>query len=156
MLCQAGLYNHFSSQATLPEPLVTLTHHLLFGAPCWRCHHLKMSPWKYQQNHPIYLQWLVWGLVLFCCLAKRNTYVIGWWNSYVELSFCYHWGKGQDSMNQPFPTPFGFQRVVSERSHLFWGKVPHLGLPPTAVQACGNFSTLRWQGKCLPSSHRDQ
>lgn len=55
MPCHTGLHNLFLTQVALPQPLVALTHHLLFGAPCWRCHHLKMSPCKYQQNHPIYL-----------------------------------------------------------------------------------------------------
>lgn len=55
MPCHTGLHNHFSTQVALPWPLVALTHHLRFGAPCWRCYHLKMSPCKYQQNHPIYL-----------------------------------------------------------------------------------------------------
>lgn len=55
-LCCVTLdYTITSQHRTLPRPLVALTHHLLFGAPCWRCHHLKMSPCKYQQNHPIYL-----------------------------------------------------------------------------------------------------
>lgn len=114
--------------------VVTLTHHLLFGAPCWRCHHLKMSPFEdiplEVSTKPPNLFAVVgfWVPFLFLCLSKRNTYIVWRWNSYVELLLCYHLGERARQHESTIPLScFWFQRVISEMSRLFWGQVPSLG-----------------------------